>query len=212
MHEFVLIANLFFLTLNSYLLFSLYFSRSSFYFPPHLFSSPTIIMYIISSFVSTVIFLAVLAVSVQGLPAAEAPVAGSSSKALQGDNIARLDAASNCLSKTLTSMSGQNRLVLDSLAHELQSSPFRDFHQFAPAAMALGQKDIESKILGTDFTQTIKGLQALQSYFKNELPQTVEAAASHSGRNAEEIKCSAPTAKNLNVIYVNLDKLAKQFQ
>ncbi|KAJ1810473.1 hypothetical protein LPJ56_004396 [Coemansia sp. RSA 2599] len=121
-----------------------------------------------------------------------------------GDHIQRLDASSSCLSPTAEALSGSNRLVLDSVARELQASMFRDFHQFAPAALALGDSDIEAKILGDDYTGTLAGLRELQSLLKDSLPETSPVAERAS-------ECQAPTAKNLRIISTNLDKLLVQF-
>ncbi|KAJ2059182.1 hypothetical protein GGI17_004568 [Coemansia sp. S146] len=146
--------------------------------------------------------VATLAVLSHALPAAEAPV---NAVLVPGDHIQRLDASSNCLSPAMQSLSGSGRVVLDSVARELQSSMFRDFHQFAPAALALGRPEIETKILGTDYKSTISGLRDLKGFFNSEL------ADISASTPANAVKCDAPTAHNLRVIYTNLDKLLQQF-
>ncbi|KAJ2378055.1 hypothetical protein IW150_001030 [Coemansia sp. RSA 2607] len=142
-----------------------------------------------------------LAITAGAVPIAEAP---GSAAIPAGDHIQRLDASSNCLSPSAEMLSGSSRVVLDSVARELQGSMFRDFHQFAPAALALGDSDIEGKILGDDYKSTIAGLRELQSLLKTSVPETTQIA---NGSN----ECDAPTAKNLRVISTNLDKLLVQF-
>ncbi|KAJ2722382.1 hypothetical protein GGI07_003344 [Coemansia sp. Benny D115] len=115
-----------------------------------------------------------------------------------------MDATSDCLSPSARALSGSSRVTLDSVAHELQATMFRDFHQFAPVAVALGNSDIESKILGTDYTQVLVGLRELQTLFKDSVPETAKSAGDSDA-------CSAPTAQNLRVISTNLDNLLKQF-
>ncbi|KAJ1934726.1 hypothetical protein GGF37_006262 [Kickxella alabastrina] len=150
------------------------------------------------------------AVALLAAVATATPVAPASTRAPAGmvipasNRIQRLDASSNCLSPSIQALSGSNRLVLDSVARQLQASMFRDFHQFAPAAQALGNPDIEEKILGTDYTDTIAGLRELQELFKTSVPEAARTAGGSSD-------CGAPTAKNLRVISTNLDKLVQQF-
>ncbi|KAJ2509138.1 hypothetical protein IWW47_000181 [Coemansia sp. RSA 2052] len=151
--------------------------------------------------------IATLAVLSHALPAAEAP---ESAAFMPGDRIQRLDEGSNCLSPAIQSLSGSGRVVLDSVARELQASMFRDFHQFAPAALALGRPEIETKILGTDYSSTISGLHDLKRYFKSELAD-ISAVASGAKDSGNIATCDAPTAHNLRVIYTNLDKLLQQF-
>ncbi|KAJ1996862.1 hypothetical protein GGI04_002461 [Coemansia thaxteri] len=141
------------------------------------------------------------------LPTAEAP---ENAVLVPGEHIQRLDASHNCLPPAARSLSGSGRVVLDSLARELKNSMFRDFHQFAPAALALGRPEIESKILGNDYSGTISGLRELKSFFISELPGLSNAsAAPHAVGSAST--CEAPTARNLRVIYSNLDKLLQQY-
>ncbi|KAJ2747623.1 hypothetical protein GGI20_000272 [Coemansia sp. BCRC 34301] len=150
---------------------------------------------------------ATLAVLTHALPAPEAP---EGAILVPGDCIQRLDESSDCLSPAMQALSGSGRVVLDSVARELQNSMFRDFHQFAPAALALGRPEIETKILGTDYASTIAGLRDLKTYFKSELA-VVSAAAPGASDSGNTAKCDAPTARNLRVIYANLDKLLQQF-
>ncbi|KAJ2490781.1 hypothetical protein IWW37_002884 [Coemansia sp. RSA 2050] len=152
-------------------------------------------------YASLICAAAVLAVMSHALPVAEAPV---NEALVPGDYIQRLDASSNCLSPVMQSLSGSGRVVLDSVARELQASMFRDFHQFAPAALALGRPEIETKILGTDYKSTISGLRDLKGLFNSELAEI-------STTSESSVKCNAPTAHNLRVIYANLDKLLQQF-
>ncbi|KAJ2338042.1 hypothetical protein GGH91_004939 [Coemansia sp. RSA 2671] len=152
-------------------------------------------------YASLVYAAATLAVLSHALPAAEAPV---NAALMPGDHIQRLDASSNCLSPVMQSLSGSGRVVLDSVARELQTSMFRDFHQFAPAALALGRPEIEAKILGTDYKSTISGLRDLRDFFNSELAEVSTTSGSLA-------KCNAPTAHNLRVIYANLDELLQQY-
>ncbi|KAJ2893183.1 hypothetical protein GGI21_005461 [Coemansia aciculifera] len=142
------------------------------------------------------------------LPVAEAP---ENAALVPGDRIQRLDASSNCLSPAMQSLSGSGRVVLDSVARELQSSMFRDFHQFAPAALALGRPEIETKILGTDYATTISGLRDLKRFFKSGVADVSAVGSGPSNSGGGDAKCDAPTARNLRIIYANLDKLLKQF-
>ncbi|KAJ1994374.1 hypothetical protein EDC05_001573 [Coemansia umbellata] len=124
---------------------------------------------------------------------------------VSGDSIRRLDSSSGCLPSAVADLSGENRVVLDSLAKELKSSPFRDFHQFAPAALALGSPRIEEKILGNDYASTIAGLRELKDLFTSRIPSIATAEADSKGQ------CDAPTAQNLQAIYTELHRLLWQF-
>ncbi|KAJ1961625.1 hypothetical protein GGI12_003142 [Dipsacomyces acuminosporus] len=116
-----------------------------------------------------------------------------------GSQLLKDDAQSNCLPRAVQNLSDNKRLALESLAKELQSSQFRDFHQFAPAALALNRPEIESKILGPNYPGTISGLLQLRELFRTELPESSPAE-----------ECDAPTAKNLRIIYHNLVNLINQ--
>ncbi|KAI8322432.1 hypothetical protein GQ54DRAFT_310911 [Martensiomyces pterosporus] len=148
---------------------------------------------------------AALAAAAHALPAG----ASAEAKDTMDSSIAQQDAENNCLPRAVQGLSNSRRQALDQVARELRNSPFRDFHEFAPAALALNRPEIESKILGPNYPGTISGLLELRDLFRAELPEFSGLGGSQYSEDTQE--CGAPTAKNLRVIYTNLDSLVSQF-
>ncbi|KAJ2611727.1 hypothetical protein H4S08_003029 [Coemansia sp. RSA 1365] len=123
------------------------------------------------------------------------------------DDILEGDAESGCLSLAAEAISGADRETLNTLAQNLRLSLFRDIHQFAPAALALGLPEVEQRILGADYPTAINAFSELRNYFQRNIPEISQGAAETS--SVEE--CDAPTAVNLRTIYANLDKLVREF-
>ncbi|PIA16597.1 hypothetical protein COEREDRAFT_81249 [Coemansia reversa NRRL 1564] len=136
-------------------------------------------------------------------------VAGSPSLLFgaSADKIVKNDAESGCLSLAAEAIRGADRETLNTLAHNLRLSLFRDIHQFAPAASALGLPEVKQRILGADYPTAVNALSELKSYFQSNIPEISENATETS--SAEE--CDAPTAVNLRTIYINLGKLVREF-
>ncbi|KAJ1665889.1 hypothetical protein IW140_002815 [Coemansia sp. RSA 1813] len=156
-------------------------------------------MHLSSFIVSATALLAALA---HALPVTDT---SESTAVLSADDILKLDTGSGCLDSALNSISAQNREAIGSVAHELNNTVFRDFHQFGPVALALGKPDIQEKIVGNDYPTTIAGLRELRSLIDSDIPSVAKSASSSKSG------CGAPTAQNLQVVYTNLDKLLQQF-
>ncbi|KAJ1954717.1 hypothetical protein EC988_002283 [Linderina pennispora] len=134
-------------------------------------------------------------------------VAASARPESSDERILRQDISSNCLPRSIQDMSPAKRVVIEAVARELTQSQFRDFHQFAPAALALNRPEIEGKILGSNYPGTLSGLLELRDYMKQEVPEISRVS---DDANADGV-CQAPTSKNLHTIFVNLEKLIQQF-
>ncbi|KAJ2841630.1 hypothetical protein IWW36_006195 [Coemansia brasiliensis] len=127
--------------------------------------------------------------------------------ALSEDKIATLDSEAGCLSPFADAISAENRLSLNKIATSLQMSLFRDIRQFAPVALALNLTSLQGEILSDDFPKATEALHNLKTYFDENVPEAQETESKSSSANS----CDAPTAKNLQVIYDSLSKLAQQF-
>ncbi|KAJ2342084.1 hypothetical protein GGF43_006015 [Coemansia sp. RSA 2618] len=151
--------------------------------------------------------LAVLAVAAHAAPAPE-PYLGL--LPLGETKIADLDSEDNCLSATAKAISAADRSSLNSTATTLQLSLFRDIRQFAPAALALGQKKIQEDILSDDYSAAMAALHQLRDYFETNIPEVVDTASeASSSASSSTAACDSPTAKNLRIIYESLIKIVQ---